>query len=476
MAKLITARRLSAYWPLYFFVLPSAVLVATFSYYPAVNAMYHAFFRWNGDYIKYYIGAENFRRALGAPVWWVAALVLSALNIYLGGRRSGFTRAVQALAGIVAPLAAAGVAWRAAGGWKPPAAWTAPLAPLIVWGGWLVGALIWGDRENPNRPVLLAIPATLLVGGLASALGAPAIAAWGAALAGLGVLTHTLPALTRAERADGFRIAQALSSMAVVAWALAAHAGGDATLWRGFVVTIILIVANIVKMIPSIATAVVIHRLRSQKANYWYRVLFVVPMIIPGMVTLLIWKFFFEPNGVFNLVLRRTGVMTLLVNLDRWLGWGGVFQPDTNPVWLGSPHLVLPAMILWGFPWVGVVGVLIYLAGLQSIDQSVYEAADLDGISPFGKFLHIELPLILTQVRINLVLMIIGTLQAYAFVLILFGDAGGPNGVLMVPGLYMFRSAFIERYVGYACAIGLILFFFILILTEINNRFLRVEK
>jgi raffinose/stachyose/melibiose transport system permease protein len=235
-------------------------------------------------------------------------------------------------------------------------------------------------------------------------------------------------------------------------------------------------VANILKMIPSIATAVVIHRLRSEKANYWYRVLFVVPMIIPGMVYLLLWKFFFEPNGVFNLLLRGSGLLALLARLDAWLGWGGVFASGTNPVWLGSPQLVLPAMILWGFPWVGVVGVLIYLAGLQSIDASVYEAADLDGISPFGKFLHIELPLILTQVRINLVLMVIGTLQTYGFILILFGDAGGPNGKLMVPGLYMFRQAFIERYVGYACCIGLVLFFFILILTEINNRFVRVEK
>ena len=403
-------------------------------------------------------------------------LARTALNIYLGGRRGRIPRALQWLAGIAAPLAASVLSWRREGGWTPPTSWTGAAVAAAVWGGWLGAVAIFGERENPNRPLSLAVPATLLVGGLAAALGAPPIAAWGGALALLGLAAHTLPAFTRLDPARGFRIAQALSAMALVIWALAAYAGGDRTLWQGFAVTIVLIAANIVKMIPSIATAVVIHRLRSEKANYWYRVLFVVPMIIPGMVTLLIWKFFFEPSGVFNLLLRRSGILGLLVHLDRWLDWGGAFQAGANPVWLGSPQLVLPAMILWGFPWVGVVGVLIYLAGLQSIDQSVYEAADLDGISPFGKFVHIELPLILTQVRINLVLMIIGTLQSYAFILILFGDAGGPNGRLMVPGLYMFRSAFIERYVGYACGIGLVLFFFILILTEINNRFLRVEK
>ena len=51
-----------------------------------------------------------------------------------------------------------------------------------------------------------------------------------------------------------------------------------------------------------------------------------------------------------------------------------------------------------------------------------------------------------------------------------------PRGVALVPGLYMFRSAFVELYAGKACAIGLIVFFFILILTEINNRFVRVDK
>jgi ABC-type sugar transport system permease subunit len=199
-------------------------------------------------------------------------------------------------------------------------------------------------------------------------------------------------------------------------------------------------------------------------------------MIIPSMVYLLVWKFFFQPEGLFNRILHATGLMAVLGGLDRILGWGGLFAAAQNPVWLGSPDLVLPAMILWGFPWVGVVGVLIYLAGLQAIDRSVYEAADVDGIGWFGKFLYIELPLILTQVRINLVLLIIGTLQSYEFILVLFGDDGGPNGKLMIPGLYMFRSAFAEGQAGYACCIGLVTFVFILLLTELNNRFVRVER
>jgi len=250
----------------------------------------------------------------------------------------------------------------------------------------------------------------------------------------------------------------------------------DDVLWYGFFVVSILVAANLFKMIPSIMTAVAINRLKNEKMAYFYKVMFVIPMIIPGMVSLLIWKFFFDPGaGILNSILNNTGLMHILVWIDGLFGWG-VFLAGQNPVWLGNSQLVIPSLIIWGFPWVGAVSVLIYLAGLQGIDTSIYESAEIDGITSFKKFLYIELPLILTQVRINLVLMIIHTLEGFGLVLVLFGVTGGPNGVAMVPGLYMFSKAFQSQEVGYACAIGLILFVFILILTEINNRFVRVKK
>jgi raffinose/stachyose/melibiose transport system permease protein len=138
--------------------------------------------------------------------------------------------------------------------------------------------------------------------------------------------------------------------------------------------------------------------------------------------------------------------------------------------------LIIPALIIWGFPWIGVVGVLIYLAGLQSIGTEVYEAADLDGVSGFQKFIHIEFPLILTQIRLMLILLVIGTIQGYGLQLLLLGDSGGPGGRGMVPGLWMYNRAFIAGEFGYACAIGMILFVFILALTYIQNKYVRVDK
>lgn len=254
------------------------------------------------------------------------------------------------------------------------------------------------------------------------------------------------------------------------------RAFGDDVLWNSFITVSVLIVFNLFKMIPSIIMAVLIHRIKSERWGYVYRAMLVVPMIVPSLVTLFIWKFFFDPNlGVLNNVLDFTGLKTLLVNIDQFFGWG-VFLSEVPIGWLSQPELILPALFIWGFPWIGAVGVLIYLAGLQAIGQEVYEAAELDGVGPFKKFLYIELPLILTQVRLSLVLLIISTLQGYGLQLLLLGDSGGPGGRGMVPGLWMYNRAFIAGEFGYACSIGMILFVFILALTFINNKYVRVEK
>ncbi len=250
----------------------------------------------------------------------------------------------------------------------------------------------------------------------------------------------------------------------------------DTVFWSSFITIGILVIANVFKMVPSIVLAVLIHRLKSDKWQYWYRVLVVLPMIVPGLVTLFIWKFFFDPNfGILNAVLDFTGLKILLVNIDKVFGWG-VFNEGLPIAWLGEPSLIIPSLIIWGFPWIGAVGVLIFLAGLQSIGTEVYEAAELDGVNAFQTFFYIELPLIMTQVRLMLVLMVIGTLQGYGLQFLLLGPDGGAGGKGMVPGLWMFNRAFIAGEFGYACALGLFLFVFILILTWINNKYVRVDK
>ncbi|WFB35580.1 sugar ABC transporter permease [Kiritimatiellota bacterium B12222] len=492
MAKDISLKQVVTYWPLYLFVLPSALLVATFSYFPAGSAIYHSAFRWNGNSIKIFIGSANFQKSLGTPSYWIATLIVTMIMIYHSQKGNTFSSVMKMVCGLGMPLLNLIILLRI----RPIESlnYMDAVVPAIVWVGvWLLIRWLMDVDSEVRGPVTLAL-FLLGSGSVLGHMGLHPNFAWSLDVLIAGIMLWTLrdKPEKRVYKLEGMRIFQSLAGVGIFVWSLALHAGGEVALWSGFSVIMVLVLANLVKMLPSITTAVVVNRLKSEKANYWYRVLFVVPMIIPGMVYLLLWKFFFESGGLFNLVLRKTGIMHVIYLIDFW-GEKGVFiglkEASTMtvsqvmeaasvaaPAWLGSPDLVLPAFIIWGFPWVGVVGVLIYLAGLQSIDQAIYEAADLDGVGAFGKFLNIELPLILTQVRINLVLMIIGTLQMYGMILILFGDSGGPNGKMMVPGLLMFRSAFVEGYAGYACSIGLVLFFLILVLTEINNRFVRVEK
>lgn len=250
----------------------------------------------------------------------------------------------------------------------------------------------------------------------------------------------------------------------------------DGTFWGSCLTILILVAANVLKLIPSIALAVLIHRMRSQRAQYWYRIAVVLPMIVPGLVTLFVWKSFFDANlGALNALLDATGVQALLLLADQAFGWG-VFEAGRGAAWLGQPELVIPALILWGFPWIGAVGVLIYLAGLQAIGTEVYEAAELDGAGPWQVFWRIELPLILGQVRTTLTLLFIGTIQGFGLQYLLLGEGGGPDGRGMVPGLWMFNRAFFATEFGYACAIGLVLAAFIMLLTWLNHRFVKVER
>ena len=235
----------------------------------------------------------------------------------------------------------------------------------------------------------------------------------------------------------------------------------DVDLWRSFIVVGIFVVANLFKMIIPIMAAVTLHHVISDRAGYAYRIMFIIPMIVPAMVFFLLWKYFYEPNaGVLNEVLRSTG----------FLGATEIIQ------WLSSEILVIPSLVFAGFPWVGAFGVLIYLAGLQNIPEDIYEAAEIDGAGAFRIFRTIELPLIMTQIRINLILMMIGTVQQWQNVYLFVGESGGPNGVATVPGLLVFREAFSRGYFGYGCAVGFLLFLVTLILTFFNNKFVRTKK
>jgi len=256
--------------------------------------------------------------------------------------------------------------------------------------------------------------------------------------------------------------------------------------WNSFKVAFILGAWNILKMAPPLLVAVCIHRCPSEKMQFFYRCMFVVPMVLPGLIVAMVWRtFFFEAStGYLNQLLSATGLQDLLCWLDRTLQWGsvveghyqGVFTAGTPPNWLGDPKLMLTAIILWGFPWVGSFAVLTHLAKLQNISRDVYEAAAIDGVNWWTKFTRIELPLITGSIYLMLVFTIIDTIKDAATVLVLADMNGGPGGVVQVPALFMLRKAFMDNQMGYACAIGIVLTIIVMSLQKLSTLFLNWDE
>ncbi|HEY5743735.1 MAG TPA: sugar ABC transporter permease, partial [Terrimicrobiaceae bacterium] len=249
--------------------------------------------------------------------------------------------------------------------------------------------------------------------------------------------------------------------------------------WQSFRVALLLGLWNVVKMIPAIAVAVWIHRCSSERMQYLYRLLFVIPMVIPALVVALIWRsFFFEATqGYLNEFLEASGLFALLCKLDAFFGWGGIFLEGTRPAWLGDPRLILVACVVWGFPWVGSFAVLTHLAKLQNIPKEIYEAASIDGATWWTKFTRIELPLIMSSIYLMLVFVIIGTIKDAGMIIALTGGMdGGPGGRATVPALFMLRKAFINQEMGAACAVGIILTVVIMAMQKLSSLVLEENR
>lgn len=201
--------------------------------------------------------------------------------------------------------------------------------------------------------------------------------------------------------------------------------------------------------------ALAIYKVKNRGVQNVYRLLFVFPLVIPSMVILLLWQFLLNPDvGMLNAILSALGV------------------PESKlPLWLGSPDTAVVSLMLIGFPWVNGVSMLIYLAGFQNISRSIVEAATVDGASGFRMFFRIELPLVAAQIKLILILTIIGTLQGFQTQLVLTG--GGPGYASTVPGLVMYKEAMVNNRLGFACAVGVVLFLLIFVLTYVNNKYLK---
>lgn len=216
-------------------------------------------------------------------------------------------------------------------------------------------------------------------------------------------------------------------------------------------------VMGLILMIPTMIASVVLFRIRNKKYQYVYRILFCIPMVVPFMVSLLMWQFIYNPQyGFLNQFMELLGM--------------GQFKQT----WLGDPSLARWCIVFMGFPFISTNAALIYLGGLQSIDESIWEAAQLDGITPIKKLMYLELPLIKGQFKLNLIGTLVGGITGYTTQMVL--TKGGPGFETLVPGLYMYNKAFGAKQYGYASAVGLLLFIISGIISLITLKYLRGEE
>jgi raffinose/stachyose/melibiose transport system permease protein len=231
----------------------------------------------------------------------------------------------------------------------------------------------------------------------------------------------------------------------------------DGILGKSAINMILLLVVGLVSAnLPAFGMAELLFSIKNKRTGSLYRFLLIIPMMIPGTVIMLVWRYLMlDPlNGLVNAVIIKFG--------GKPLGW------------LGEIKTALPGLMLFGFPWMAGTNFLIYLAGIQNIPESVIESATLDGAKTFRRIFQIDIPLLIGQFKLLIVLGIIGGIQG--FQLQYMTTNGDPANATMVPGLWMYRRAFQFSDFEYASTIGVVMFLVILFFSYLNIKFINADN
>lgn len=185
-----------------------------------------------------------------------------------------------------------------------------------------------------------------------------------------------------------------------------------------------------------------------------YRTLFYIPVVTPLVVSAIIWKWVYQGDyGLLNYYLLKFHLI------------------EQKIVWLADPNLALPALIIMGI-WGGTGGTMvIYLAGLQSIPQEMYDAAMVDGANAWQRLLYITIPLLKPTTFFLTVTGVIGTFQIFTEVYIMTN--GGPLNRTTTIGFYLYDKAFRQLDMGYATAMAFALFAMIFVFTVLQWKYTR---
>ena len=193
----------------------------------------------------------------------------------------------------------------------------------------------------------------------------------------------------------------------------------------------------------SIALAMVMDQ--KIRGKTFFRVAFFLPSVTSSVAISLIFMFLFFKNGVVNQALAWTHLDVLLTAIG--------LSPPVD--WLGNVRTALPAIMIQNIWSTAGFFMIIFLAGLQDIPESLYEAARVDGATPVQQFFHITLPLLRPTTFYVVTMGLIGSFQVFDQVYVM--TDGGPLKATLTTAYLLYKEAFVNFNMGYACAIAFVL-------------------
>ncbi len=224
---------------------------------------------------------------------------------------------------------------------------------------------------------------------------------------------------------------------------------GDPLFWRALRNTAYFaLVGGPLSVAVSLAAALAVNA-RVARWRPFFRTVFFLPVVTTLVAVAVVWKYLYHPRvGLFDQLLRAAGLPTV--------------------DWLGDPRWAMPALILLAI-WKGFgFNMVIFVAGLQSIPERLYEAASLDGASGWQQLRHVTLPQLAPTAFFVAVMAMIGSLQLFAEPYVM--TQGGPSDATLSVVLLMFQEGFRYWNMGYAAAVAFVLFAILLAGTALQIR------
>lgn len=175
-----------------------------------------------------------------------------------------------------------------------------------------------------------------------------------------------------------------------------------------------------------------------------FRAMFYIPTLVPAVASSLLWLYMFNRDyGLLNRALVHVGI--------------------AGPDWLHSTFWSKPSLVMMSLWGIGGGRMIIFLAGLQGVPTSMYEAASIDGANRLQQFRHVTLPMLTPVIFFNAILGCIGAFQVFTEAYVL--TKGGPDYSTLFYALYLFEQAFQQFHLGYASALAWILFLILALIT-----------